>query len=59
MRECQRLVEVLGRDGGYIAAPTHAIQVGTPLENVLAMLRAVLGEEDYEAALEGARWTTG
>ena len=56
MRECRRLVEVLGRDGGYIAAPTHAIQVGTPPENVLAMLRAVLGEEDYQAALEGARW---
>lgn len=54
MRECRRLVEVLGRDGGYIAAPTHAIQVGTPPENVLAMLRAVLGEEDYAAALEGA-----
>ena len=55
MSECRRLVEVLGRGGGYIAAPTHAIQVGTPPENVLAMLRAVLGEEDYEAALEGAR----
>lgn len=49
--ECQRLVEVLGKDGGYIAAPTHAIQVGTPPENILAMLRAVLGEEDYQAAI--------
>jgi len=58
MSECQRLVEILGRGGGYITAPTHAIQVGTPPENVLAMLRAVLGEEDYEAALEGARRRT-
>jgi len=53
--ECQRLVEVFGKDGGYIAAPTHAIQVGTPPKNVLAMLRAVLGEADYQAALESAR----
>ncbi len=53
--ECQRLVEVFGAGGGYIAAPTHAIQVGTPPANVLAMLRAVLGDEDYEAALDLAR----
>lgn len=53
--ECQRLVEVFGRGGGYIAAPTHAIQVGTPPENVMTMLRAVLGEADYQAALKGAR----
>lgn len=53
--ECRHLVEVFGEGGGYIAAPTHAIQVGTPPENVLAMLRAVLGETDYEAALAAAR----
>jgi uroporphyrinogen decarboxylase len=40
-RECRRLVEILGEDGGYIAAPAHAIQVGTPPENVDAMLRAL------------------
>ncbi len=50
-RETRRLVEVFGVGGGYIAAPTHAIQVGTPPENVLAMLRAVLGDADYGAAL--------
>ncbi len=54
-RESQRLVKIFGEGGGYIAAPTHAIQVGTPPENVLAMLRAVLGEEDYAAGLETAR----
>ena len=53
--ECLRLGEVLGAGGGYIAAPAHAIQVGTPPENVLAMLRAVLGDEDYERALQQAR----
>jgi uroporphyrinogen decarboxylase len=53
-RECRRLVAIFGRDGGYIAAPAHAIQVGTPVPNVLAMLRAVLGEEDYAKALAAA-----
>jgi len=52
--ECQKLVEVFGKGGGYIAAPTHAIQVGTPPENVLAMLKAVLGEEDYAVAIARA-----
>jgi uroporphyrinogen decarboxylase len=52
--ECRRLVAILGRDGGYIAAPSHAIQVGTPTDNVMAMLAAVLGETDYAAALEVA-----
>lgn len=52
--ECRRLVEIFATGGGYIASPTHAIQVGTPPENVLTMLRAVLGEEDYEAAIAAA-----
>ena len=38
--EAERLVRVLGRDGGYIACPAHAIQPDTPIENVLAMLKA-------------------
>jgi uroporphyrinogen decarboxylase len=52
---CRHLVQVLGEGGGYVAAPTHAVQVGTPPETVVAMLRAVLGEEDYTAALGAAR----
>jgi len=55
--ETQRIVDVFSREGGYIAAPTHAIQVGTPPENVMAMLRAVLGHEGYEAALAAAQTT--
>jgi uroporphyrinogen decarboxylase len=55
-RECRRLVEIFGAGGGYIAAPTHAIQVGTPPENVMAMLRAVLGEADYARALDASRY---
>ena len=53
--ECRRLVDTLGRHGAYLAAPSHAIQAGTPPENILAMLEAVLGPERYDAALEGAR----
>jgi uroporphyrinogen decarboxylase len=53
-RECRRLVEVLGEGGGYVAAPSHAIQTGTPPENVMAMLQAVLGE-DFEGVVEEAR----
>jgi uroporphyrinogen decarboxylase len=52
---CRALIATLGAGGGYIAAPTHAIQVGTPPENVLAMLRAVLGDADFEAAMRTAR----
>ncbi|MFH1006419.1 MAG: uroporphyrinogen decarboxylase family protein [Candidatus Latescibacterota bacterium] len=53
--ECRQLVKVFGEGGGYIAAPSHAVQVGTPPENVLSMLEAVIGKEDYEAALCAAR----
>lgn len=35
--EVRNLVSVLGRDGGYILGPSHVIQAGTPVENVLAM----------------------
>ena len=30
-------IEVLGKGGGYILAPSHAIQAGTPPENIIAM----------------------
>jgi fructan beta-fructosidase len=53
--ECKRLVRIFGEGGGYIAAPTHCIQVGTPPENVLAMLRGVLGPQEFDTALQQAR----
>jgi uroporphyrinogen-III decarboxylase len=31
---------VLGHGGGYIFAPSHAIQAGTPPENIYAFLKA-------------------
>jgi uroporphyrinogen decarboxylase len=35
--EVIRMIRALGRGGGYILAPTHWIQSGTPVENVLTM----------------------
>ena len=40
--ETTHLVHTLGKDGGYILGPSHAIQAGTPAENVLAMFDTAL-----------------
>jgi uroporphyrinogen decarboxylase len=42
--ETRSRIRVLGKDGGYILGPSHAIQAGTPAENVLAMFEAALNE---------------
>ena len=52
---CRNMVSIFGKGGGYIAAPSHAIQVGTPTENIFAMLRGVLGEGEVEQALDRIR----
>lgn len=49
--ECRRLHQVLGAGGGWIAAPSHAVQVGTPPDNVLAMVETILGPERWALAL--------
>ena len=38
--EVKERVKVLGKNGGYILAPSHAIQAGTPPENIYAFLKA-------------------
>jgi uroporphyrinogen decarboxylase len=35
-QEVERLIGVLGKGGGYILGPSHAIQAGTPVENIVA-----------------------
>jgi uroporphyrinogen decarboxylase len=40
--EVKRRIEILGRGGGYIAAPAHNIQPDTSVENILAMIDAVI-----------------
>jgi len=39
--EVFRLMDEVGRGGGYILSPSHNIQPDTPLENVLALYRSV------------------
>ena len=36
-RETSELISILGAQGGYILGPSHAIQAGTPPENILAL----------------------
>ncbi|MHC1694055.1 MAG: uroporphyrinogen decarboxylase family protein [Eubacteriales bacterium] len=38
--EVRERIRVLGKDGGYILAPSHAVQAGTPPENIVALLKA-------------------
>jgi uroporphyrinogen decarboxylase len=40
-QEVSRLMDEVGRGGGFILAPCHHLQPDTPLENVLAIYRAV------------------
>jgi len=42
-REVAERIRVLGEGGGYIIAPSHAIQAGTPVENVLELLKSGKG----------------
>jgi uroporphyrinogen decarboxylase len=35
--EVRRRIDILGRGGGYILGPSHAIQAGTPPENIVAL----------------------
>lgn len=44
-RPCRQeeLIPILGKGGGYILGPAHAIQAGTPAANILAMFDAALG----------------
>jgi uroporphyrinogen decarboxylase len=37
-KETRERISVLGKDGGYILAPAHAVQGGTPPENIIAFL---------------------
>jgi uroporphyrinogen-III decarboxylase len=43
--EVAQRIESLGSDGGLILAPTHNLQLDTPLENFWALLGRVTGNE--------------
>jgi hypothetical protein len=40
--ETERLIRTLGKGGGYILGPSHAIQAGKPAQNITAMFDAAL-----------------
>jgi len=40
-KEVKRIIDILGKGGGFIAAPAHNIQPNTPVENVIAFFDAV------------------
>jgi len=40
-REVRSLIDVLGKDGGYVVAPAHEMQVDIPPENIIALVQAV------------------
>lgn len=40
--EVESLIKILGKNGGYILGPDHAIQAGTPPENIFEMFETAL-----------------
>lgn len=44
--ETRQLLE-LGREGGYIFAPAHAVQGDVPLKNLLAFIEEIQAQPDY------------
>ena len=48
--EVEERIAVLGRNGGYILGPSHAIQAGTPPENILALFDTAAGFYPSEEA---------
>ncbi len=43
--EMRRIMSILGKNGGYIVAPTHAMPDDVPTENILAFLDVVQNQE--------------
>jgi uroporphyrinogen decarboxylase len=43
--EINELIRILGKNGGYIIAPTHAMPSDIPTENILAFLEAVQNQQ--------------
>ncbi len=44
-RHTEETIEILGKGGGYICGPNHAIQADTTVENILAVYEVVQGRE--------------
>jgi len=46
-RIIREIIQVLGKDGGYIVAPTHAMPRDIPAVNVVAFLECVSGQVNW------------
>lgn len=46
-RETARIMSIMSRNGGYIAAPTHAVPGDVPAENIEAMFEVFMNQEKY------------
>ena len=46
-KETARILNILGKNGGYIASPTHAVPGDVPPENILAMLEVFSNQEAF------------
>lgn len=46
--EAKRLMDIMSKGGGYIAAPTHAVPGDVPPENILAMLEVFETQAVYQ-----------
>ena len=46
-QETTRIMKIMGKGGGYIAAPTHAVPNDVPPENILAMFDVFMNQERY------------
>lgn len=45
--ETARIMKIMSKNGGYIAAPTHALEFDVPSENILAMFEVFQNQEKY------------
>lgn len=45
--ETARIMKIMSKDGGYIAAPTHALEVDAPPVNILAMFEVFKNQEKF------------
>ena len=45
--ETIKMMKTMGQNGGYIAAPTHAMPGDIPLENILAMFEVFTNQQKY------------
>ena len=51
--EVKRLIDVLGKDGGYIVGPGHTyIQIDAPMENIIAMYETAYEYRPYGGSLK-------